>query len=407
MAFKLKLIDDASPVSVEAWRQLARRRLPDLAWSYIDGGADDLITLAENQNGFAHWRLRQRCLTGIKKPALAAVLAKDKLAFPVALAPTGAAGLCHWTADIASARAAERAGTRSVLSTASSYTLEEVAEATDENHWFQLYPFGNRDKVAGLMARAKSAGYTALFVTVDVPVLGNREGERLAGMTHPWTLTPTRVLNMLGHPRWLYKLIKHRRAAAVHYLERDKNAPANTLQNIRRAMTGAGDDAIASAEAQARYMQGDLHWSDLQWMREHWQGPLYVKGVLDPDDAQRAVDDIGVDGVVVSNHGGRQLDRTLSAIAALPAIVERIGNRADVYLDGGIRRGTDVITALALGAKGVFVGRPYLYGLAAKGEEGVFDVLQLLRNEIERDMILMGCADVALLDRSWLLPALQ
>jgi len=191
----------------------------------------------------------------------------------------------------------------------------------------------------------------------------------------------------------------------VHYLERDKNVPANTLQNIRRAMTGAGDDAIASAEAQARYMQGDLHWDDLIWMREHWQGPLYVKGVLDPDDAQRAVDNVGVDGVVVSNHGGRQLDRTLSTIAALPAIVERVGNRADVYMDGGVRRGTDVITALALGAKGVFIGRPYLYGLAAKGEEGVFDVLQLLRNEIERDMILMGCADVALLDQSWLLPA--
>jgi isopentenyl diphosphate isomerase/L-lactate dehydrogenase-like FMN-dependent dehydrogenase len=405
MAFKFKLIDQGPPVSIEAWRRLARRNLPDLAWNYVDGGADDLITLAENQNGFARWRLRQRCLAGIKKPTLATVIARDKMAFPVALAPTGAAGLCHWTADVAAARAAERAGTRSVLSTASSYTLEEVAEATDENHWFQLYPFGNRDKVASLMSRAKSAGYTALFVTVDVPVLGNREGERLAGMTHPWTLTPARVLNMACHPRWLFELMAHRRAAAVHYLERDKNVPANTLQNIRRAMTGAGDDAIASAEAQARYMQGDLHWDDLIWMREHWQGPLYVKGVLDPDDAQRAVDNVGVDGVVVSNHGGRQLDRTLSTIAALPAIVERVGNRADVYMDGGVRRGTDVITALALGAKGVFIGRPYLYGLAAKGEEGVFDVLQLLRNEIERDMILMGCADVALLDQSWLLPA--
>lgn len=402
MAFEFKLIDDAAPVSIEAWRQLARRRLPDLAWNYVDGGADDLITLTENQNGFAHWRLRQRCLTGIKKPTLSTLVAGAKLSLPMALAPTGAAGLSHWTADVAAARAAERAGTRSVLSTASSYTLEEVAEATDENHWFQLYPFGNRDKVAGLMARAKSAGYTALFVTVDVPVLGNREGERLAGMTHPWTLTPARVLNMVCHPRWLYELMKYRRAAAVHYLERDKNAPANTLQNIRRAMTGAGDDAIASAEAQARYMQGDLHWDDLKWMREHWQGPLYVKGVLDADDAQRAVDEIGVDGIVVSNHGGRQLDRTLSAIAALPAIAERVGNRTDVYLDGGVRRGTDVITALALGAKAVFIGRPYLYGLAVNGEQGVFDVLQLLRNEIERDMILMGCADVALLDKSWL-----
>jgi len=409
MAFKFKLIDSGAPVSVEAWRQLARRRLPDLAWNYIDGGADDLMTLTENHHDFAHWRLRQRCLTGIKKPKLSTLMAKEAVAFPIALAPTGAAGLSHWTADIAATRAAERAGTRAVLSTASSYTLEEVAEATDENHWFQLYPFGNRDKVASLMARAKVAGYTALFVTVDVPVLGNREGERLAGMTHPWTLTPARVLNMLRHPRWLYELMTHRRAAAVHYLERDgldrdKKLSTNALQNIQRVITGAGDDAIKSAEAQARYMQGDLHWEDLKWMREQWQGPLYIKGVLDADDAQYAVDEIGVDGVVVSNHGGRQLDRTLSSIAALPAIVERVGNRADIYLDGGIRRGTDVITALALGADGVFIGRPYLYGLATKGEEGVLSVLQLLRGEIERDMILMGCPDVASLDQSWLVP---
>jgi L-lactate dehydrogenase (cytochrome)/(S)-mandelate dehydrogenase len=152
-------------------------------------------------------------------------------------------------------------------------------------------------------------------------------------------------------------------------------------------------------------MQGDLHWDDLAWMRDQWQGPVYVKGVLDPEDAAKAVDAIGVDGIVVSNHGGRQLDRTLAAIDALPAIVARVGDRAEVYLDGGVRRGTDVITALALGARGVFVGRPYLYGLAVAGETGVAAILEIFRAEMERALVLMGCPDVAALDRTWLIPA--
>ncbi len=404
MAFNFTLTDRSPPVSIDAWRQRARKRLPQLAWNYVDGGADDEVTLSNNENDFLRWRLRQRSLTGITAPRLTTAMADDTLALPIALAPTGAAGLSHWSGDLAATRAAEANGTRAVLSTASSYTLEEVAEATDANHWFQLYPFGNREKVSQLMQRARAAGYTALFVTVDVPALGNREGERRAGMTRPWTLTPSRVLNFACHPRWTWEMLKHQRIAAVHYLERDEGQSSNALQGFRQTIAGAANDAIASADAQARYMQGDLHWDDLAWMREQWQGPLYVKGILDADDAARAVDQIGADGVVVSNHGGRQLDRTLSAVQALPAIAARIGDRADVYLDGGIRRGTDVITALALGAKGVFIGRPYLYGLAAGGEQGVSSVLEIFRSEMERAMILMGCADVSQLDASWLHP---
>ncbi|CAN7541776.1 alpha-hydroxy acid oxidase [Phenylobacterium sp. LjRoot219] len=403
MAFQLKLRDPAPPVSVEAWRRLARRRLPDLAWAYVDGGADDHVTLRENISAFERYRLRQRCLTGVSTPKLATTMAAAAVSLPVALAPTGAAGLSHWTGDLAATRAAERAGTRACLSTAACYTLEEVAEATDENHWFQLYPFGNRQMVGALMARARAAGYTAMFVTVDVPVVGNREGERTAGMTRPWTLTPGRVLNMLSRPAWLHDVIRRKRIAAVHYLERGAAAPSpGVVQGIRRAIQGGADDAVASAEAQARYMQGDLSWDDLAWMREQWQGPLYVKGVLDPDDAARAVDQIGVDGVVVSNHGARQLDRTLASVDALPAIVARVGDRAEVYLDGGVRRGTDVITALCLGARGVFIGRPYLYGLAGGGEAGVGAVLEIFRAEMERDLVLMGCPSVQALDRSWL-----
>lgn len=401
MQFRLR--DKTPPLSVAAWRTLARKRLPDMAWHYLEGGADDHITIDENLRGFTRWRLRQRSLRGVSQPKLAANIAGEHLALPLALAPTGAAGFCHWQADVAASRAAENAGIRAVLSTAASYSLEEVAEATRNNHWFQLYPFGDRAKVAALMARARAAGYTALFVTVDVPTLGNRESERANGMGQPRTLTPARLLNMLCHPRWLYGLLRYRRIAAVHYLERDANSPVNTPERIRKVLMGGADDAIASADAQARYMQSDLTWDDLAWMREQWPGKFYVKGILDPEDAARAVDDIGADGVLVSNHGGRQLDRCLASIDALPAIAARIGDRAEVYLDGGVRRGSDVITALCLGAKGVFIGRPYLYGLAGGGEQGVAGVLDVFASEIRRTLILMGCTDVQDLDKSWLI----
>lgn len=395
VAFKLKWRDDAPPTTVEEWRALARKRLPDLAWHYVEGASEDLITFNANQASFRHWTLRQRCLSGVRKPSTAAQMARETVALPVALAPTGSAGLSHWNGDIGATRAAERAGTRAVLSTASNYSLEEVAAATQAQHWFQLYPWGNRARVGELIERARSAGYTAMFVTVDVPVIGNREAERAAGLTKPWTLTPPRVLNMMRHPTWLYQLIARRRISLAHYMDRDSVRGGNIL-------TRAAAEAVASAEAQGRYMQGDLHWDDLAWMRDRWPGPFYVKGVLDPDDAAHAVDSVGVDGIVVSNHGGRQLDRAQAAIDALPAIVERVGDRAEIYLDSGVRRGTDVVTALCLGAKGVFIGRPYLYGLAGAGEEGVTSVLEIFRSEIERTLLLMGCPGVDALGPSWL-----
>lgn len=400
---KFGLRDPSLPVSVDAWRRLARKRLPDMAWHYIESGADDRVTRGANSSDFARWRLRQRSLAGVSKPVLSTHMAGEKLAMPVALAPTGAAGISHWTGDIAATRAAERRGTRAVVSTAASYTLEEIAAACEHNHWFQLYPFGDRGRVKRLMARAEAMGYSALFVTVDVPTLGNREAEKTSGMAQPRIVTPGRLLNLLSRPVWLYNLLKHQRIAAAHYVERDPECGTTALEGVRRAITGAAQDAADSADAQLRYMQSDLSWDDLAWMRDNWRGRVYVKGVLDADAAARAVDEVGVDGVVVSNHGGRQLDRALSTIEALPAIAERIGDRAEVYLDGGARRGSDVITALCLGAQGVFIGRPYLYGLAAGGEEGVAAVLDIFQSEIRRTMILMGCPDVAELDRSWLI----
>ena len=404
MAITLRWRDPVTRLSVENWRQAAQRRLPALAWAYVEGGADDQVTRDANVLGFRRWRLRQRCLTGVGIPDLATQMVGETLRLPVALAPTGGAGLSHWSGDPAAHRAADAAGSRAILSTAASYTLEEVAAACDRPQWFQLYPFGDRERVGGLLDRARAAGYSALFVTVDVPVLGNREGERRAGMTAPWTMTPPRLANMLMRPRWLHGVIRHRRLAPVHYREPlpDGRPPPRPTDMLSAAFRAAGDAARGTENLQ-RFMQGDLHWDDLAWLRDRWRGPLYVKGVLDPDDAAKAIDTIGATGIVVSNHGGRQLDRALASIEALPAIAARIGGRGEVLFDGGIRRGTDVITALCLGATGVLIGRPYLYGLAAGGEAGVAAVLEIFRREIARALVLMGCPGVAALDRSWVI----
>lgn len=395
-AFRFRLCSGVPPVSIAEWRMAARKRLPDMAWSYIEGGADDLVTLGENMSGFGRHRLRMRSLTGVAKPNLAAGVGGTEISMPVALAPVGATGIAHWTGDIAAARAAEAAGTRAVLSTASSYLLEEVAEATDASHWFQLYPIGGRARIAELMTRARAAGYTALFVTIDIPTLGNREGERKWHFQLPWTVTPARALHMALHGRWVWDALRHKRMAAIHFLETAADRPAAARAE------GAIAAAANSSARLASQIQSDLTWEDVQWMRDAWDGPFYVKGILDPEDAARAVDGVGADGVVVSNHGGRQLDRCLASIDALPAIADRIGDRAEVFLDGGVRRGTDVITALCLGADAVFVGRPFLYGLAAGGEAGVCSVLKILRDEISRGLILMGCPSVSRLGRDWL-----
>jgi isopentenyl diphosphate isomerase/L-lactate dehydrogenase-like FMN-dependent dehydrogenase len=387
--FSYRLFGRTPPINVEEYTPLARRKVPAMAWPYLSSGADDLITLKDNREAFHRWRLRMRSLTGVTKPDLRTTVGGSEISMPVLLAPTGMVGLAHWSGDVATARAAEALGTRQVLSTASSYTMEEVAEATEHDHWFQLYPFGDQAKAAELMTRAAAAGYTHLFVTVDVPVLGNREGERRAGMTLPPTLTPGRVLDAATHPAWWWNLLKHRRAAPIHYIA-GRRTVASAVEGVRE---------------QARYMQGDLNWDDLAWMRDHWKGPLYVKGIMDAEDAARAVDQIGVQGVVVSNHGARQLDSCQATLDALPAIVARVGDRAEVLLDGGVRRGTDVIIALSLGAKAVMIGRPYVHALAAAGEAGVRHVLTIFRDELVRDLVLMGCPSAGALDRSWVIPA--
>jgi L-lactate dehydrogenase (cytochrome)/(S)-mandelate dehydrogenase len=373
------------PLSVPGYREAARRALPAVAFAYLDGGADDLTTLNQNRAAFGRWTLRQRVLAGVNAPNLATTIAGTDLSMPLMLAPTGLSGLTHWSGDPAAARAAERAGTRLVVSTSASYSLEEIAEATAENHWFQLYPFGDRDLTARLIARAKAAGYVACAVTVDVPTIGNREGERRTGMGIPPTITPRRALDVALRPRWAYGFLRERRMSLRNLVE-DTGFRA----------------ATASVAEQVRMLNLSwIRWEDFEWIREQWEGPLFIKGILDPDDAEHAVE-VGADGVIVSNHGGRQLDGALATLDALPAIVERVGDRMTVLLDGGVRRGTDVVKALCLGAQGVLIGRAFLYGLAVAGEAGVADVLRILREELNRALVLMGCPGVEHLDRSWL-----
>jgi isopentenyl diphosphate isomerase/L-lactate dehydrogenase-like FMN-dependent dehydrogenase len=391
-AFKYKLSNSIGPITVEDYRELARKAVPDMVGAYVDYGAEDLQTLEANRSAFARYMFKRKVLTGNEATDISTTIGGEEISLPVLLAPTGIVGLSHWTGERGAAQAAERAGTLSVLSTAGSYSFEEVAEGTEKDHFFQLYPWadlntGRHDLTLSLIERAQRAGYKGMFVTVDVPVHGNRQSERKRGMGNPPIITPARVLNGALKPKWWTMFLKHRRISARNLVE----------------SVGARA-AITSMNTQYKMMRPELNWDDFKWMRDHWDGPLFIKGVLDADDAAKAVD-LGATGVVVSNHGGRQLEGDVAALDALPAIAKRVGDRAEVLLDGGIRRGSDVVKALCLGADAVCIGRPYVYGMAARGPAGAEHVIQIFREEIKRTMTLMGVGSLKELDESWLLPA--
>jgi len=390
-AFQYRWSSTVDPVTVEDYRVRARKAVPRMVWAYIDGGAETEGTLRANREAFEAWTLRARVLRGEAATSLQTTVANTRLSMPVVLAPTGLIGLAHWHGEVGCVRAAERVGTRAIVSTASTYSFEEVAAATPGDHFFQLYPWsdraGTRELVTSMLRRAERAGYAALFVTVDVPVHGNRERERRAGMGVPPVVGPATLFDAVRRPRWTYGLMRHQRMSARVLVD-----------------DAGGHAALRSVQAQYRLMRPEISWQDLRWVRDAWEGPLFVKGILDADDAEQAAD-VGADGVVVSNHGGRQLDGAPATLEVLPEIAARVGDRLEVLLDGGVRRGTDVIKALCLGATAVCIGRPYVYGLAAGGERGVEHVLRIFREEIERALTLMGVVDVAELDQSWLRPA--
>jgi isopentenyl diphosphate isomerase/L-lactate dehydrogenase-like FMN-dependent dehydrogenase len=379
-------------LTVDDYRRAARRRLPKMVWYYVDEGADDLVTIRANRQAFGRYALWPAVLGAVAAPDLTTTVAGCTIDLPVLLAPTGFTGLSHWRGDLAAQRAAELENVRYVLSTASSYSIEEVArEVRGEPPWFQLYPRTGR-VAQELMERAWAVGMRVLVVTVDTPTRGNREGERRRGMGIPPVLTPYRALDFATHPKWAYAALRYARIGG-------RNVTGGELRGV------AG--AVAEAQAQEReFMQSTLSWDDMAWIRQHWQGPVLVKGILRAEDARRAVD-LGADGVVVSNHGGRQLDTAPATLDALVGIAEAVGSESEVLLDGGVRRGTDVVKALCLGARAVLIGRPYVYGLAVGAENGAAHVLRIFRDEMTRAMILLGAASVKQLGPSWVRPARQ
>jgi isopentenyl diphosphate isomerase/L-lactate dehydrogenase-like FMN-dependent dehydrogenase len=370
-------------------RELARRRIPKVAWDFIDGGADDEVTLRANEAAFRSWVLRPRHLRDVSKRDLSVTVFGRRLELPVILSPAGLLRIAHRTGELGAARAAARHGTVYTLTSNSSVSIEDVAAgAPPGSLWFQLYIWRDRGRNVELLERARAQGYTALVVTVDVAVAGKKERDIKNGFKIPLKATPSMVLGLARRPRWVADYL---REGPVSFANFDDLAtgrrPAELFKQINQILAHPG-----------------ATWRDLEWLRSVWDGPLIIKGTLTAEDAEQAVQ-CGVDGISVSNHGGRQLDGVPATIDALPEVVDAVAGRAEIFIDGGVRRGIDVITALALGARAVLIGRPYVFGLAMDGEAGVHRVLEMLRHEIDVAMALTGRASMDEIDRSCIAPA--
>ncbi len=375
-----------APASVRDYRELARRRLPRQLFDYVDGGAYEESTLAANVADLHAVRLRQRVLRDVGKLGLSTTVCGQELAMPVVLGPVGMGGMLATRAEVQAARAAEAAGVAFCESTVSICSLEEVRAATRAPFWFQLYVMRDRGVAEQLMARAAAARCPVLVLTVDLPVTGARYRETRNGLTGAQPL-PARLVQALDfalHPTWAVQVGLRGRP--------------HSFGNLASALPGAVTPRDFKAWIDANF-DPTVTWGDLAWVREHWNGRLVLKGILDPEDARRAVD-AGVDAVVVSNHGGRQLDDTPSSVAALPPVVEAVGDAAEVLVDGGVRSGLDVVKMLALGARACLLGRAWAWSVAAGGQRGVAHMLDIVRGELEVALSLTGAADVAALDRS-------
>lgn len=379
-------VDSSQVVSIPDLRPLARRRLPRVVFDYLDGGAESEFTLRENCRAFEDVTFRPRHAVSVPTCDLRTRVLGFDLAFPVLLAPVGYSRLMHPEGEVAAARCAGAAGTAYILSTISGHKMEDVRAASTGPVFYQLYLMGGRGAAEGGIARARAAGFSALVVTIDTPVAGMRERDSRNGMKELmsgslWSKFPF-LPQLLSRPGWLLRFL------------RDGGVPH--LPNV--VIPGQGP--IPMVDVAAALASSTVTWQDLRWIREAWSGPIVIKGVLTSEDARRAMDE-GASAIVVSNHGGRQLDCVPASLQVLPEIVEAVNGRIEVLMDGGVRRGTDVIKAICLGAKAVLVGRAYAYGLAAGGPPGVRRAIEILRTEIERTLKLLGCPSVGALDRSY------
>lgn len=371
-------------MSVADVARRARRRLPKIIWDFLEGGAEDELTLIRNRSAFGRVELRPRILVDVSSRSTTTTLFGKELKLPVLLAPTGLACLSHPEGEIAAAKAAKASGTLLVVSSASSISIEDVAAASDSPLWFQLYPWRDRKVTGTLIERAQNAGYAALCVTVDVPAVGGRERDVRNGFTVPPRVTLGNAVDLLRHPAWLMGMAR---------------GPRITLANLLDL--GGPKDVVSLARfVDEQLLNPANDWDELKWMREQWNGPLLIKGILTGGDARRALDH-GVDGVIVSNHGGRQLDGVSAALVSLIEVKAAIGDEIPVIVDGGIRRGSDVVKAMALGAQACMIGRPFWYGLACGGQAGVEHVLEIFRQEIDRTLALLGCPQLSQLGKEF------
>ncbi len=358
-------------VNIEDLRTLARRRLPKFIFDYVDGGSEDEVTLRGNRAAFARLRFRPRTLVDVSQRDLRTDILGTPAAFPVIAGPVGLLGFTWRHGDLEMARGAAAAGVPYGLSTVSMHSLEDVARDAGGRLWFQCYVFRDRAVTDAMIRRAAGAGYDTLIITSDFAVPGKRERDWRSGLLPDTKLTLRTKLDVLMHPRWALRVgLQH-----------------PTFVNVERELMKGGD---AAKFVPLNMFDPALNWDDLQRFRDQWKGKLLLKGVLRADDAARAVA-CGVDGVVLSNHGGRQLDSAISAVDALPDVVREIGGRAAIIVDGGIRRGSDIAKAVALGATAVILGRAVTYGVAAGGAAGVVRALDILRDEFDRALALNGC----------------
>jgi len=378
----------ASPrvINIDDLRRLARRRLPRVVFDYLDGGAEGEVTLRENCRVFDDVTFRPRQAVAISNCELSTRVLGSNLSFPAILAPVGYSRLMHPGGEVAAAAAAGSAGIAYTLSTISGHRLENVRAASPGPVWYQLYLVGGRRVAEAAIERARRAGFSALVVTIDTPVAGMRERDPRNGMKELLSGSLFAKLpfipQFLTHPAWLAAFL------------RDGGVP--NLENI----VIPGEGPMPLMDVTAALAEAVITWEDLRWLRQIWSGPIVVKGVLTGDDAKRAVDE-GAAAVVVSNHGGRQLDGVSPTLRALPEVAAAVAGQAEVLMDGGVRRGSDIVKAICLGARAVLVGRAYAYGLAAAGEKGVARALEILRNDVERTLRLLGCPSISLLDASY------
>lgn len=362
----------------EDLRRLAMRRAPRAIFDYVDRGSYDEATLRANRSDLDALKLRQRVMIDVDRRSLRTTLAGEEAAMPVALAPTGLTGILHPDGEILAARAARDFGVPFTLSTMSICSIEAVHEAVRKPFWFQLYVMRDRGFAASLVERARAARCTALMLTADLQIQGQRHRDIRNGLTVPPKPTLRNLLDIAGKPRWALGMLR---------------TPHRNFGNLAGSIPGGGKGLTTLSQWIASQFDPTLRWKDVEWVRSLWPGRLVIKGILDAGDARDAVD-AGADAIVVSNHGGRQLDGAPSSIAALPAVVDAVGARTEVLFDGGVRSGQDVLKAMALGARGTLVGKAFLYGLGAMGERGVTTALELIRNELDVSMALTGTRDV-------------